>query len=213
MIRLISTAILLSLLLAACGSKKNASTGTSSRSASASKKNACAGATAPGARLKFSLEKIVPCLNTTAKAQAFMANNVTLDPTYDTRVRGGNEYAPAPVVYRRGIDDADGYAILQCYFLEKNGFNAFMIGINVQTPVGSNVCAVKRAGGKIVVLGAAETMVAFRSFADIAARYAVNNPTQPHPTIRTLRASQVTKITTDRTTPNVLGLPWTLRRY
>jgi hypothetical protein len=206
MIRLISAAILLSPLLVACGGK-------SSRSVSTSKKNACVHATAPGARLKFSFKQIVPCLNTTAKAQAFMANNVTFDATYDTRVRGGNEYAPAPVVYRRGIDDADGYAILECYFLEKNGFNAFMIGINVQTPVGGNVCAVKRAGGKILVLGVAETKVVFKSFSDIAARYAANNPTQPHPTIRTLRASQVTKITTDRTTPSVLELPWTLRRY
>jgi hypothetical protein len=205
MIRAISTTVFLMLILAACG-------GTASRSTSTH--NACAGATDQGAREKFGFEQIIPCLNTTSKTRAFMANNVIYDVGYDTRARGGNEYAPAPVVYRRGIDDADGYAILQCYFLEKNGFDAFVIGMSIESPSGSNACGVRKSDRTILVLeGTGEEAGPFRSFTDLAAYYTSKHWMLRGGTLRTLEASQVTRITTDRTRPSVLGLPWISQRY
>jgi hypothetical protein len=205
MIRMISATVPLLLLLVACGGTSSTPAGTG---------GACAGATDAGARQRFTLEQLTPCLNTAPKVGAFMASNVKYDVTYDTRVRGGNEYVPASIVYRRGIDDADGYAILGCYFLEKNGLDAFVIGMSIESPTGSNVCGVKNADGTISILeGEGKAEGPFDSFVDLAKHYASKHWMQRGGTLRTLEASQVTKITTDRTTPNVLGLPWVIRRY
>ena len=174
----------------------------------------CAGATTAGARQRFTFEQILSCLNSVDKVSAFMANNITYDVEYDTRERGGNEYVPAVVVYERGIDDADGHAILQCYLLEENGWDAFVIGLSIDSPIGSNVCGIKNSDGTILVLeGAGQTAGPFNSLSDLAKYYININWMQRGGTFRTLKASQVTRVTTDQTSPGVLELPWVSIQY
>ena len=56
-----------------------------------------------------------------------MANNVTYDSEYDMREFGEIQYEPAALVYERGIDDANGYAVLECHILEQNGWDALQV--------------------------------------------------------------------------------------
>jgi hypothetical protein len=173
----------------------------------------CAHATDPGARQTFTLEQIVPCLKTIDRVTAFMANNVEYDVEYDIRERGGNEYVPAPLVYQRGIDDADGYAILQCYFLEENDWDAFMIGFSIESPTGSNVCGVNIDKGIIALDGPGQMAGPFNSFTDLADFAISIHWMQRGGSLRTLKASQVTQITTNTTSPSVLELPWVSHPY
>lgn len=174
----------------------------------------CEGMTDPGARLKFDFDQAVTCLNDIDRVRTFMANNIRYDPEYDIRERGGNEYVPARMVYEHGIDDADGCAILQCYFLEVNGRDAFMIGLSVESPVGSNVCGIKNEDGTILVLeGAGQAAGPFKSFTDLAGYYIERKWMLSGGSLRTLKASQVAQITTDFTTPTVLELPWVFQKY
>lgn len=168
----------------------------------------CAGATAVGARQRYTLEQIVPCLKTVAQVGEFMQNNVKYDVEYDIREHGAIEYEPAALVYERGIDDANGYAILECYLLERNGWDAFVIGLSIETPTGSNVCGVNIDGRILVLQGAGQMIGPFISFTDLATHYAEMNWMKPGGTVKSLRASQVTQITTDHTSPDILGLPW-----
>jgi hypothetical protein len=216
-----SIAILLSLALAACGratlptaiAPLTYTPAPTHASSPTGTPDVCAGATDPGARQKFAFEQIVPCLNTVPKVSAFVANNVKYDVEYDTRERGGNEYAPAQVVYERGVDDADGLAILACYFLERNGMDASMIGLSIEAPVGSNVCGANTNGAILVLAGAGQVTDPFNSLADVAQYFIGKNWMKSGGTLRTIKASQVTRITTDKTTPSVLDLPWVLHPY
>jgi len=54
---------------------------------------------------------------------------------------------------------------------------------------------------------------AFNSLADLAKYFTGKNWMASSGTLRTLKASQVTQITTDKTTPSVLDLPWMLYPY
>jgi hypothetical protein len=173
----------------------------------------CAGATEPGARQRFTLEQITPCLDTIPEVSAFITSNVEYDVEYDLREHGGNEYAPAEVVYQRGIDDADGHAILQCYLLEENGLDAFVIGLSIESPVGSNVCGVTTDQGILTLFGGGEQAGPFASMADLAEYFIGKDWMQPGGSLRTLKASQITQITTDTTSPSVLELPWVSHTY
>lgn len=173
----------------------------------------CSGATEPGARQIFTLEQITPCLNTPSQVSLFMANNITCDPGYDFREHGGNEYAPAGTVYERGIDDADGCAILQCYILEKNSWDAFMIGLGIETPVGSNVCGVM-ADSKILTLESGGNSAGpFDTYTDLANHYIGLNWMPNGAILRTIKASLITEIITDQTPVKVLELPWVIKPY
>jgi hypothetical protein len=132
-----------------------------------------------------------------------MQNNMMYDIAYDIRERGGNEYVPAWLVYERGEDDCDGHAILQCYFLEMNSRDAVMLGLNVDTDSGHNVCAVNTGEAIIVLDNMGEIVGPFTSIEEAALHYI-----DPDGHLGTLLASQVTLITTDETTPSVLDLPW-----
>jgi murein DD-endopeptidase MepM/ murein hydrolase activator NlpD len=100
----------------------------------------------PGARTAYTFEEIVPLLNTPDKVSTFMKNNIEWDGKYDIETAGGNEYVPASLVYERGIDDCDGHATLQAYFLRANGYDAFIVGIGIEGPQGHNVCVYQDAG-------------------------------------------------------------------
>jgi len=165
----------------------------------------CVNATVPGARTQLTFEEILPCMNSIERVSEFMANNMMYDGAFDTRERGENEYAPAWLVYERGVDDCDGHAVLQCYFLESNGIDAVMLGINADLDDGHNVCAVN-TGEAIYVLDDMGAVVGpFGSIEDAARHYMTGEGA-----LGTLLASQVTQITTDSTTPSVLTLPWNM---
>lgn len=174
----------------------------------------CEGVTDPDARQKFDFEQASACMTDIQRVTTFMVNNIQYDVEYDIREHGGNEYAPAHIVYERGIDDSDGWAILQCYFLEVNGWNAFMIGLSVESPVGSNVCGINNEDGTIFVIeGAGQSAGPFKTFTDLAGYYIERKWMSSGGSLRTLRASQIPQITTDFTSPSVLDLPWVFQDY
>jgi len=77
----------------------------------------------PGAREKYQFDEIVALLSSPELVSMFMENNISYDQKWDDAA-GGNEYVPAWTVYERGSDDCDGHSILQCYILERNGWDA-----------------------------------------------------------------------------------------
>jgi len=173
----------------------------------------CEGATTSGARDRFTFEQIVPCLDTVQKVSEFMQNNIIGDGYYDLNEHGGNEYAPPDLVYERGIDDCDGLATLQCYFLERNGMDAAMLGLSVDTPVGYNVCGVQMEGGTLILDGLGMILGPFPSNKEIADFYIKQGMMLPNGTLKSIKASQITQITTDFSTPTVLGLAWLSLEY
>lgn len=196
------TAIFMTLSLVACSNSQP------------TKNDPCSGSTEKGARQKFTFEAIVSCLDTAEKVSAFMANNIEYDIGYDMREQSGNEYTPAAVIYERGIDDADGHAILQCYFLEMNGWDAFVIGLSIESPVGSNVCGILTDDGSLLALaGGGVTQGPFDSFSSLARFYIELDWMESGGTLRTIKASQINQIITDHTAPAVLELPWVYQQY
>lgn len=175
--------------------------------------DACTGATEPGARERFTFNQIIPCLDTIEKVRAFTANNIKYDPQYDNRERGGNEYVLPGMVYQRGIDDGDGHAILQCYLLEMHNLDAFVLGLSIDSPTGSNVCGVNLDGGIQVLEGGGDLSPLFPSMKELAAYYTKMGWMHPGGVIRSLKASQVTGVATDVTDPSVSELPWQIVSY
>lgn len=165
--------------------------------------NYCDTATDAGSRTKLTFEEIVPCLDTIEKVSQFMQNNINYDAAYDAHERSMNEYVPAYLVYERGSDDCDGHAILQCYILEKNGFDAVILGLSIDTPTGWNACAVTTKDGVTVLDVKGQILGPFGSIEEAAQQFIT-----PDLHLGTLLASQVTQITTNDTNPNVLNLPW-----
>jgi predicted transglutaminase-like cysteine proteinase len=166
----------------------------------------CSGAIAPGAREKFTFQKILPCLNDPVLVNAFVRNNMT----YQTEAQ--NEYIPASTIYERGYDDCDGLAILQCYLLEKNGWDAYMIGLSIDTATGHNVCAIYLPDG-ILILDNMKDLQLFSSFTEIAQFYIDEGNMKPGGKIRTIRASAIETPVYNDSKPNVLELPWALHDY
>ena len=175
--------------------------------------DACAGATDAGARQKFSFEQITPCMNTPPKVSAFMANNMKQDGNYDFGACGENCYYPAALVYQTATDDSDGFAILQCYFLERNGWDAHMLGLSIETPMGHNVCEVNTPTALLILDDLGQMPIPYPALADVAKFYAGKQEMTPGGSLRSLEASQVTQVTTDHSSPNVLGLPWISVQY
>lgn len=202
--RIYSIAILLVLTLSACGP---------SAQLMAKTPDACAGATEPGARQRFNFEQIVPCLNTVTKVSAFMANNMKRDDGWDAKACGEICYSPAWLVYKNGIDDVHGLVTLECYFLEKNGWDAFHIGIAIETPIGTNVCGVNTNGIVLVLDQDGDTEGSFNSLAEVAKYYISHGRMRDGDKLRTIKASQITQVTTNRTTPSILDLPWLIHPY
>ena len=165
--------------------------------------NFCDTATESGSRTTLTFEEIIPCLDTIEKVSQFMQNNTNYDAAYDAHERSKNEYVPAYLVYERGVDDCDGHAILQCYILEQNGFDAVVLGLSIDTPTGWNTCAVTTKDGVTVLDVKGQVLGPFGSIEEAAQHFI-----SPDLHLGTLLASQVTQITTNDTNPNVLNLPW-----
>ena len=94
----------------------------------------------PGAIERYSFDEIVPLLQSPRLISIFMKNNIVYSLVWDKKA-GGNEYAPARVIYERGADDCDGHATLQAYLLKANGYEAYNVGLNIHSPNGHNVAA------------------------------------------------------------------------
>lgn len=171
-------------------------------------------ATQPGARLTHTFTETVPCLTTPDSVSQFMSNNIKWEGDYDNRTCGGNCYFPAWLVYQNGIDDCDGHAILQCFILEANGWDAYMIGLSIEGGgPGHNVCGVN-TGGQILVLDNEGQFVGpFNTLANVACHYIAKGWMWNGGSLRTIRASQVNTITTDYTMPKVTDLPWAFHQY
>ncbi len=167
--------------------------------------NLCDHATEAGARTNYTFEEISPCLDSIDKVSEFTQHNMMYDPAYDAHERSSNEYVPAYLVYERGVDDCDGHAILQCYFLEKNGFDAVMLGLSIDTPTGWNACAVTTKDGVYVLDVMGEKLGPYTSIEEAALEFIT-----PDLHLGTLLASQVTQITTNDSNPRVLDLPWVM---
>ncbi|MFH8092772.1 MAG: hypothetical protein QXM38_02415, partial [Candidatus Aenigmatarchaeota archaeon] len=105
----------------------------------------CAGATEPGARKKFTYNQIVPCLDTPQKIAAFLKNNITYEPD------DINNYLPAEKVYNKGKDDCDGFAIFAACTAAMNGYEAYHVGIEVETSWGHNIAIVRYKGRYYVI--------------------------------------------------------------
>ena len=149
-----------------------------------------------------------------------MANNSTHDPKFDPNTAGGNEYVPARVMYERAqgqprmVDDCDGHAIFQSTVLEANGWDAYMIGLSIEGPIGHNTAGVNLSDGRILVIDDAGIIEGyFDSLASVARHYIQKGWMTDGGTLKIIRGSQITRVTTDYTSPNVLGLPWTSHEY
>jgi tRNA A-37 threonylcarbamoyl transferase component Bud32 len=175
--------------------------------------DACAGATDPGAREKFTLEQITPCLDDISKVNAFMANNIQNDDDWDATACGKICYSPAEVVYQNGVDDLHGLVTLACYLLEKNGWDAYHIGLSIENPVGTNVCGVNTDEGVLVLESNGNVIGPFPTLADIAHFYIEHGKMKDGGQLRTIKASQITQVTSMETTPSLLGLPWVFHPY
>jgi len=80
-------------------------------------------------------------------------NLVSIFTGYNIRYKSEtvNEYVPAWIVYERKYDDCDGFATFQAYCLKANGYDAWNIGIAIDTPIGHNVCGYSDKGNWYVL--------------------------------------------------------------
>jgi hypothetical protein len=97
-----------------------------------------------------------------------------------------------------------------------NGWDAFHEAMSVEGPPpkpGHSVCAYRTGDGQVYVLNNVGQMLGpYDSFEAVADYFGSIGWAAENPSIRLLRASQITQPTTDNTTPSVLGLPWTVLR-
>jgi hypothetical protein len=147
-----------------------------------------------------------------------MKNNLAWDGDWDNKVAGGNEYAPAWVVYERGVDDCDGHAILQAYILKQNGYEAYAVGISIigPNPLGHNVAGYrdKNSPSEIWSLNNSGEMIGpFSSWEELAQWYIDHGYAYANGTIRLFDPFGITQPTTDNTHPSVLELPQTVVRW
>ena len=114
----------------------------------------CYGATVQGARQRFGFDQIVPCLYTPAKVVAFMTANLRhFGGDWDQVTYGGNTYTPAWEVYANGTDDCDGLAEFAACVLRRNGYEAYNVGISINSSFGHNVAGfVNPKDGKVYAI-------------------------------------------------------------
>ena len=113
-----------------------------------------------------------------------------------------NEYAPARIIFERGYDDCDGFAMFQSYCLKKNGYNAWNVCIGIVHPNGHNVCGYILSGKYYVLDNYGVKKGPFSSWEELGDYYIKGA------SIWLLDPFEVTKITTDSTHPSVVELHW-----
>jgi hypothetical protein len=165
----------------------------------------------PGARTTYPFDQLLSCLNTPDTVSQFTHNNITYDLVYAQQAcqaLGGTVcYFPARTIYGHGADVCRGFAILQSYLLESNGWDAYMIGLSIESAtVGHNVCGVN-IGGKILVLDNGWIEGTFNTLAEIAQHYIAKGNMTPGGTLRTIRSSKITQTVRDE---GIFSLPWVM---
>jgi hypothetical protein len=171
-------------------------------------------ATSAGARTSYAFNQILSCLNTPDFVSQFTHNNITYDAAFAQQacapLGGVTCYFPSWVIYQQGKDVCRGFAIFQSYILEKNDFDAYMIGLSIESSTfGRNVCGVNTAG-KILLLDNGWIEGYFNTLAEIAQHYIVKGIMTPGGTLRTIRASLIDKTVRDG---EILALPWEYHSY
>jgi len=142
-----------------------------------------------------------------------MADNIKRDDAWDTKTCGEICYDPAWLVYQNGVDSLHGLVTLECYFLEENGWDAYHIGLAIELPTGTNLCGVNVNGSVLVLDADGKTAGTFDSLADVARYYINHEGVGAGGQLRTIKASQITEVATNRTTPSILELPWVINPY
>ena len=167
----------------------------------------CYGMIGPMAREWFTYEALKACLDTPREVARSAANNLVYEAETE------NEYLPAHLIWERGADDCDGFAIFQCTILEAKGWDAKMIGLSIESAEGHNVCGVEVPWEGLLVLDNGWIEGPFESLEEMARFYVEKGWMVEGGSLRTLRASAVQTRTTDYTEPSVLDLPWTVHAY
>jgi hypothetical protein len=119
-----------------------------------------------------------------------------------------NEYLPAKMIFERKYDDCDGHAILQSYLLKTNGYDAWVVGLSIESELGHNVCGYYI--NKLIYILDNEGLQRgpFNSWYEVGDFYSNIGWAEPHCSIRLLNPFVIKKPITDYTTPNVMDLPW-----
>ena len=117
------------------------------------------------------------------------------------------------LVYENGVDDVHGLVTLECYLLEKNGWDAYHVGLSIESPVGSNACGVNTDEGVVIMDGNGNIVGTFPTLEEVAHFYISHGMMREGGQLRTIKASQITQVTTLRTTPSLTGLPWVFHPY
>ena len=110
--------------------------------------------------------RVVDRLSSPELVSIYMQRNIR----YQSESR--NEYVPAKVIFERGYDDCDGHATLQAYFLRANGYDAWNVGLSIETPTGHNVCGYVIDGAYHVLDVAGEKVGPFKSWIEVSDHYA-----------------------------------------
>jgi hypothetical protein len=140
----------------------------------------CADAITSDARLKYTFEEIVPCLNTPENLVTFMSGNLGWDNGWDNSFYGENTYSPAREVYENGIDDCDGLAEFAACVLNQNGYEAYNVGISIMGPSGHNVTGyVGKDGLKYAINNGQSIDGPFDTWEELAQFYIDNGMASP----------------------------------
>jgi hypothetical protein len=124
----------------------------------------------PGARTRYTFEQIVHLLSTPALVVEFMRNNLRHGGAdWDQVHYGTNAYIPAAEVYANGADDCDGLAEFAACVLSKHGFEAYNVGISVDSLRGHNVAGyIRPSDGKIYAIDGGDHLGPFNDWAALA---------------------------------------------
>ncbi len=168
----------------------------------------CEGATDVGARDKFTFEQIVPCLNTPQKLLAFMQNDLSHGgDDWDNIQYGGNAYAPASIVYQKGVDDCDGLAEFGACVLAMNGYEAYSVGISINSQIGHNVTGFVTTDGIYAIDNGQIIDGPFSSWEALAQFYIDAGKAEPNQVIWLFYPCKLSEVTLVYTVPDLERMP------
>ncbi len=94
---------------------------------------------------------------------------------------GANAYVPAAEVYANGADDCDGLAEFAACVLSKHGFEAYNVGISVDSLRGHNVAGyVNPRDGKTYAIDGGDHLGPFNDWAALAQHFIDRGAADPN---------------------------------
>jgi hypothetical protein len=141
--------------------------------------------TESGARQKYSYDEIVLHLDTPSLLLAFMRNNLKWQGNWDMVHYGGNTYATAAEVYANGVDDCDGLAEFGACVLSSHGFEAYNVGVSIDSQLGHNITGFVDPGdGKMYAINNGREQVGpFNSWLELAQYFIDKGDAEPNKVI------------------------------